>query len=94
MDLKLHGYVCVCVCVMYPSQEKDHSQVLLVVENEETFLISEAGSMGLSRSTVHHGVSLNVHQDCSRLPVDRTLETQLLHLRGLELMMPCSPLKS
>jgi len=52
MDLKLHGYV--CVCVMYASQEKDPSQFLLVVEKEENFLTSEAGSVSLSRSTVPH----------------------------------------
>jgi hypothetical protein len=84
----------VCACVMYPSPEKDHSQFLLVVEKEENFLTCEAGSVSLSQSSVHHWVNLNVHQYCSRLPVDRTLETQLLLLRGLELMTSCSPLKS
>lgn len=34
MDLKFDGYV----CVMYTSQEKDNSQVLLVVEMEENLL--------------------------------------------------------
>jgi hypothetical protein len=91
MDLKLDGYV----CVLYPSQEKDQSQVQLhvVVEMEENFLTSEVGSLGLSRSTLHHGVSLNVHQDCSSLPDDCTLETQLSHLRRLGVMTSCSPLK-
>ena len=69
MDLKLDEHV----CVMYPSQGKDQSQVLPVVEKEEIFLTSELGPVGLSRGTVDHGVSLNVHQDCSRLPADSTL---------------------
>jgi hypothetical protein len=73
MDLKLNRYV----CVMYPSEEKDLCEVLLVVEREENFLTSEVGSVGLSRITAHNGVSLNVHQDCSHLPADRTIETQL-----------------
>jgi len=42
MDLKLDEYV----CVMYPSQEKDQSQVVLVVEKEENFLTSEVGPCG------------------------------------------------
>jgi hypothetical protein len=81
---------------MYPSQEKGQSQVLLVVEEEENFLSIEVGTVGLSRNTVHHGVtrSLNVHQDCSSLPADSTLETQLSRLRGLEVLTLCPPLKS
>jgi hypothetical protein len=79
---------------MYPSQEKDQSQVLLVVEKEENFLTNEVGSVGPSRSSVHHGVSVNIHQDSSRLPADRPIETQLSRLRGLEVMTSCSPLKS
>ena len=90
MDLMLDEYV----CLMYPSQEKDQSQVLLVVEKKENILTGEEGSVGLSRNTVHHGVSLNAHQDCSRLPADRTLETQLSLLREMEEMTSCSPLKS
>jgi hypothetical protein len=41
--------------------KKDNSQVLLVVEMEENFLTTGVGSVGHSRSTVQHGVILNVH---------------------------------
>jgi hypothetical protein len=53
------------LCVMYTSQDRDQSRVLLVVKKEEIFLTREVGSVGFSRSIVHHGVSLNVHHDCS-----------------------------